>query len=177
MVRKAGRGWKRRWFMVRGTSLVYYKSAEHASLGEGEKERVEIFQATIRDNLGVKEGSSSQKFGFTLILSGGREFHLACENDREKQEWITYLEAVRSSAVGNGPRMESASPGLAQGWLLKKGGSKASATGGDEALEDDAGEVRDLFAAFDQDGDGSLSAKELKMLAREGLAAPVRTML
>eukprot|EP01048_Picozoa_sp_COSAG05_P006017 COSAG05_NODE_374_length_10669_cov_71.040587_1_plen_348_part_00 len=46
IVRRAG--WKRRWFMVRGTSLVYYKTAEDATLGNQEKERLELFQAQVR---------------------------------------------------------------------------------------------------------------------------------
>ena len=34
--------------MVRGTSLVYYKTAEDATLGNQEKERLELFQAQVR---------------------------------------------------------------------------------------------------------------------------------
>ena len=83
---------------------------------------IELFQAKVLDNLGAKEGTSSQKFGFIVLSSAGQNCLLACENDYDKQEWIEYLQAVISE-LDAPVAIEIASTSVSQGWLLKKGGS------------------------------------------------------
>ena len=61
------------------------------------------------DNLGAKEGSSSKDYGFSLVLGQDREFYLAAENDRDKQEWIEFLQHKIASATS---RKGGASTGL-----------------------------------------------------------------
>jgi hypothetical protein len=43
-------------------------------MGGAEKGRVELFQAQIRDNLGLKESSSSQNYGFSVTDSDYVDF-------------------------------------------------------------------------------------------------------
>lgn len=164
--------WKKRWFMVRGSCLVYYKSAENAAhmMGGAEKGRVELFQAQIRDNLGLHEATSSQNYGFSVLSASGKEFYLGAASDHDKQEWITYLETVIGATTA--PRASPTAAGstammTAQGWLLKKGGSKAHADGGsgDGVQEDQM--LREMFDHYDIDKNGELSPVEIKKLARE----------
>lgn len=164
--------WKKRWFMVRGSCLVYYKSAENAAqmMGGAEKGRVELFQAQIRDNLGLHEATSSQNYGFSVVSASGKEFYLGATSDHDKQEWITYLESVIDATIA--PRASPTAAGstaakTAQGWLLKKGGSKAHADGGigDGMQEDQM--LREMFDHYDIDHNGELSPAEIKKLARE----------
>lgn len=168
--------WKKRWFMVRGSCLVYYKSAEKAThmMGGTEKGRVELFRAHIRDNLGIHEASSSQNYGFSVISASGKEFYLGATSDHDKQEWLTYLESVIAATTA--PRASPTAAGSttkmqAQGWLLKKGGSKAhtdalaNGTSGD-GVEDNQ-ELREMFDYYDDDKDGELCPAEVKRLARE----------
>ena len=65
--------------------------------------------------------------------------------------------------------LDSGEAPCAQGFLYKKGGFK----GKDEEEEEEAvnaaaaEEVRHLFEAYDEDGDGTLSPAEIKKLSRE----------
>jgi len=164
--------WKKRWVVVRGSRLVCYKDAESAfAIGVAAKEKgaVELSDATIQDNLGAKEGSSSQAYGFCVTPASGADFLLAAADDREKQEWVEYLEGVSAAGSGADGMLDSAETPCAQGFLYKKGGFK----GKDEEEEEEAvsaaaaEEVRHLFEAYDEDGDGTLSPAEIKKLSRE----------
>lgn len=168
--------WKKRWFMVRGSCLVYYKSAENAlsahMMAGAEKGRVELYQAQIRDNLGVHEASSSQNYGFSVVSASGKEFYLGAVSDHDKQEWITYLEAViaATTAPRASPTAAATNMVTTQGWLLKKGGSKAHADGLADGSADGGHEhqaLREMFDEYDENKDGELCPVEVKKLARE----------
>ena len=67
------------------------------------------------------------------------------------------------------PTESSSGKMLAQGWLLKKGGSKAHADAEATSPTGDGpvSEIRQMFDHYDEDGNGELSPVEIKKLARE----------
>eukprot|EP01047_Picozoa_sp_COSAG01_P063399 COSAG01_NODE_8210_length_2874_cov_1.873514_3_plen_172_part_00 len=94
--------WKKRWCAVQGSSLVLYKAAEAAALGGRPKGVLELFGATLRDNLGAKEGTCSQQVGPTqkrLSLLGRRACHfLASVSGLDPPRRATDTRLERSSA-------------------------------------------------------------------------------
>jgi hypothetical protein len=72
--------WKKRWCAVQGSSLVLYKAAEAAALGGRPKGVLELYGATLRDNLGAKEGTCSQQVRNKRLSLGRRACHFrACQ--------------------------------------------------------------------------------------------------
>eukprot|EP00732_Lithocolla_globosa_P004208 Lithocolla_globosa_v1_NODE_3752_length_1591_cov_6.196615.p1 type:complete len:464 gc:universal NODE_3752_length_1591_cov_6.196615:1551-160(-) len=73
--------WRRRWFMLRGSSLFYQKTPSSKSMLGG----IPLGVATVRTT-----ESSKRQFSFEIEV-GARTYYLAAATDEERAKWLTSL--------------------------------------------------------------------------------------
>ena len=140
--------------------------------------RVRLAGATVREHHGARETSRTAKhsrYGLSLVWPNGRELFLAAETDKDKQEWLAYLEKKVEEAEAEaetevvGAAQQLLLSMAKQGWLWKKAVSKTGSSCVEEVGGASGGSaaVANLFHRLDRDGSGTLSAAELRQLGRE----------
>jgi serine/threonine protein kinase len=82
--------WKKRWFVLRGSTLVYLTKP-----GGAEKGRISISEAGVV----LRAPECKKQPAFKISFRGARTYYVVVANDGDATDWVTTLESVREKTA------------------------------------------------------------------------------
>ncbi|RKP02533.1 hypothetical protein CXG81DRAFT_24820 [Caulochytrium protostelioides] len=116
LIKKLGRRrkWKRRWFVLRGTRLTYYKNDKEYKL-LSVIHLLDITSVTVHDD-------AKMLHVFSLGTSHGKTLYIQADSNTRRNEWVTMIQnavaAVRAAAPAPAPQDSTAPTALGDAALL-----------------------------------------------------------
>ncbi|KLT45537.1 PH-domain-containing protein [Cutaneotrichosporon oleaginosum] len=86
--RKMGAAWKKKWFVLRTTSLAYYKDNKEYSLSRS------IELTAVHSVVPVTQEKAKHPFSFAVVTAD-RTFFLEASSAEEREDWVSTINSVR----------------------------------------------------------------------------------
>lgn len=106
------KSWKKRWFVLSGSSLIYKKTPESEELGN----------IDLRGKAATRADSEIKQRHALKIITPSRTWYMYCEGEEQIEKWLS---AIREACTGGDSKQLAGDESLSEyrGWLTKRGGS------------------------------------------------------